>query len=141
MRRPGLRRHYQWPCPLALYGPRCRAVKTAMPATVASINGNKVTLTDGWIGSRVPANFIGGLFEWQGSAGKESRGILRIEGTNTVVISGPPVGLVAAQAVSVFIGCPHTLDGCGTLHNNAVNSVGHPWIPSNGNPFGKNNHT
>lgn len=141
MRRPGLRRHYQWSCPLALYGPRCGATKTAIPAVVDSIAGNQITLVSGWEGVYLPTNFTGGLIEWVTDTGTESRGVLRIEGTDTVVISGVPLGLEAGDVVDVFLGCPHTLTGCADLHNNVQNYGGQPWIPDGINPFGKNNHT
>ncbi len=141
MRRPGLRRHYQWSCPLALYGAQCGATKTAIPSTAGSIAGNKITLPGGWMGAFTAANFIGGLFDWQGDSGTEARGILRIEGTMVVVISGPPIGLAVDDPVNVYLGCPHTVEGCGTLHNNVQRYGGHPWIPTSGNPVGKNNHT
>jgi len=141
MRRPGLRRHYQWPCPHALYGPQCKATKTAIPAVVASIAGNKITLPDGFMGAYTAADFIGGLLDWQGDSGTEARGILRIEGTTVVVISGPPIGMAATDTVNVYLGCARTIASCANLHNNIVNYGGHPWIPLSGNPVGKNNHT
>lgn len=141
MRRPGLRRHYQWPCPLALYGSRCGATKVPINVPVVSTTGNKIVFASGFMGARVASNFIGGLVEWTGEDGKESRGILRVEGATTVVVSGVIRGLSPAEVVSVLIGCPRTLAGCETLHNNVVRYGGHPWIPSDGNPIGKNNHT
>jgi len=141
MKRVGLRRHYQWSCPFALYGPECGAAKVAIPATVEGIAGNKITLNTGWMGSRVAANFIGGLVEWAGASGLESRGVLRVEGSTVLVISGIASGLSVTDEIEVFIGCPHTLDGCENLHNNVQNYGGQPWIPTDGNPVGKNNHT
>lgn len=143
MKRPGLTRHYQWSCPLALYGTgvgQCNAPKVANPAVVSTIVGNKITLVDGWIGAFAGKDFIGGLFEWQGVSGTEARGILRVESTNTIVISGPPIGLAVTDSVDVFLGCPHTLAGCETLHDNVVRYGGEPWIPTAGNPVGRNTH-
>ena len=141
MRKPGLRRHYQWPCPLVLYGTQCGATKTAIPTTVTGITGNKITVTDGFLGAYTAADFIGGMVDWQGSSGTEARGILRVEGTNVIVLAGPPIGLATSDPMNVYLGCPHTLAGCQNLHGNAVNFGGHPWIPTAGNPVNKNTHT
>ena len=149
MRRPGLRRHYQWTCPLALYGHICKAPKVAIPVEVSSIAANKITLPEGWLVSEevgnefsyTPKDFIGGLFDWQGEFGTEARGILRVENDLTIVISGPPIGLAAGDQANVYLGCAHTVDSCQLLHDNILNFGGHPWIPSTGNPVGKNNHT
>lgn len=161
MKRPGLRRHYQWPCPLVLYGSRCQADKPAATtsATVAAVSGNRVTLNDPWqkqvevpppeplpdpytpvfedIGAR---NYTSGLIEWQGPDGSEQRMILRVTSAGEVVLSGPATGLSVADTVSVVLGCPHTLPGCETLHDNVVNYGGQPFIPTY-NPVYKNNHT
>lgn len=244
MRRPGLRRHYQWPCPLVLYGPRCNAVKTPIEGLVESVTGNRVTfppmknvtemiqaqvtvvvegeeqiipatetvVVEGeetevpvmveitspkpWAENRRSANFVGGEFSWSTPSGVETRGILRVEDTlidpaigltktevidgeevvtpvtvteivteivlvegvetevetevetqvmvttaPTVILAGPAVGLEPEAAATAYIGCPHTFAACGTLHDNAVNYGGHPWIPTTGNPVNKNTHT
>lgn len=143
MRRPGLRQHYQWTCSLPLYGARCAANQAAATTvgTVASISGNRVSLQAGWekVGRTGP-DYIGGMIRWTGTLGSEFRSILRVEG-NTLVLDGPPIDLAVAAPVDVMLGCPHTLDGCQTVHANAVNFGGHPFIPSGTNPIGKNNHT
>lgn len=157
MRRPGLRRHYQWSCPLALYGPQCKALKVAIPAVVQNLVGNKITLLEDWIpvpvlpedaeeGEVAPAppttnKFIGGMLDWQGEAGTEARGILRVEGASVIVISGPAIGLSIGDSVNVYLGCSHTVEDCENLHQNILNYGGHPWIPTTGNPVGKNNHS
>lgn len=142
MKRPGLRRHYQWPCPLALYGSRCQAdeVAATTTATVGSITGNAVTLNGGWLPSgTVEKNYVGGSIEWVGSGGTEKRMIMKVE-SNVVYMAGPPRGLEASDSVSMVLGCGrHEID-CAGLHNNAVNYGGHPFIPTF-NPVGKNNHT
>lgn len=151
MRTLGLRRNYQWPCPLALYGSRCGADKAAATttATVAAVSGNRVTLASGWqkqvddgssgtedVGA---GNYIGGLVEWAGADGPERRTVLSVSG-DQLVLSGPARGLENADQVSVVLGCPHTLAACETLHDNVQNFGGQPFIPTE-NPVGKNNHT
>ncbi len=143
MKRPGLRRHYQWPCPLVLYGTRCRADKAAASATatVSGATGNRITLVEPWgLSGIAPEKYIGGLAEWSGAAGTERRTILRVEGTATLVLSGPVLTLAANDPVTVILGCNHALDDCENLHNNVVNYGGQPFIPTV-NPVGKNNHT
>jgi len=141
MKRVGLRRHYQWACPLVLYGAKCRADKVVAtrPATVASITGNSITLTPGWEGGNEARDFLGGLFEWDSTLGREYRTIIGASG-DTLKLSATPFELVVAQAVDVILGCPHTLAGCRDIHDNVVNYGGQPYIPLK-NPVGKNNHT
>lgn len=156
MKRTGLRRHYQWACPLVLYGTRCQASKVAAQTTgtVLSVAGNTITLAGTWQ-KQVPvdpdadpivyedigaSNYTGGLVEWQGSMGVERHSILRVSGTHTLVLTGPVRDLAATDEVTIALGCPHTLTGCETIHENAVNYGGHPFIPTF-NPVYKNNHT
>jgi hypothetical protein len=107
MKRLGLRRNYQWSCPLALYGSRCRADKVAATTdtTVAVVGSNRIALTDGWmpqvddpnytadpdadpeaepepvpqVDRYSPSAFVGGLVKWNSPAGVEERGVLRYD--------------------------------------------------------------
>jgi len=141
MKRVGLRLHYQWSCPLALYSSRCGADKeAAKTTTTATASANQMTFAPGWNGAIDPINYIGGLVEWEGTEGREYRTIYRIVDSTTVVLNAVPHGFVNGSAIDVFLGCPHTISGCRTLHNNAPNYGGHHLIPLM-NPVGKNNHT
>jgi hypothetical protein len=158
MKRPGLRRNYQWPCPLALYGSRCQADKANATTEVIAVttSGNRVTVQDLLIpqvdadpdndpgGVQVdayaPGAYVGGLVEWIGDLGRERRSILRVENDLTLVLTGPTRDLNPTDVLFVSLGCPHTLEGCGKLHNNVVNYGGQPFIPTF-NPINKNNHT
>ena len=150
MRRPGLRRHYQYGCPLVLFGQElgmggCGASKAAatVAATVAAISGTVITLNAGWEGALTPAKFVRGQMEWT-PAGQstERRTILRVSG-NDITLSGIPVDLAVSDSVDVILGCNHKAfapDGdCEALHNTLVTYGGHPWIPTknviNTNPF------
>jgi hypothetical protein len=147
MRRPGLRRHYQYGCMHALYGPNCKANRSAAStaSTVSSVTGNVVTLPGGWNGARAVAKYAGGLLEWTTPEGNtEIRTIIRVVG-NALTINGLPIGLAAATAVLVSLGCNHQMDDCqslfvetGTGVSNILNYGGQPWIPTV-NPIGYNN--
>lgn len=165
MRRPGLRRHYQWPCPLALYGSRCNADRVAATYTggvVESLTGNTVTMqeTPEWrhhtiidpdptadppvVGGTeydfLLTDYLGGELTWTGTLGTERRTILNVA-DRTITLDGPVTDLNVGDVVSLVLGCPHTLEGCNRVHNNGPNYGGHPFIPSDGNPINKNNHT
>jgi hypothetical protein len=154
MLRPGLRRHYQYGCPHALYGPQCRADKAAatVAATVASLTATTVTLTAGWEGAFDPGKFVRGMLEWT-PAGQSTqrRTIIRRSG-DTLTLSGITKALDVADAVAVVLGCNHHAfadkDGdCEGLHvpvdgltpTNLPNFGGDPWIPLkniiNKNPY------
>lgn len=139
MKRPGLTRHWQYSCPLALYGTRCGADKEAAKRTrsVNTASGNRVTFLTGWNDpEKLPTDYIGGLVEWDTSIGREYRMILGVNG-NELRLTGPTAGLVNGSQVDVFLGCPRTLDDCTRIHENTVNYGGHPWIPK-GSPVNKN---
>jgi hypothetical protein len=146
LRRPGLRRHYQYGCPHQLYGPKCQANKAAatVSSTVDSIAGATVTLDAGWEGAFSPAKFLGGMLEWTTDEGSiDRRTILRVSG-DTLSLSGIPQGLAATDAVDVVLGCNHKAyaeDGgdCQPLHDNIVNYGGFRWIPTK-NPIGTFNN-
>lgn len=143
MSRPGLRRHYQWPCPLNLYGTRCRADRdvASSSATVAAISGNRVQLQAGWGIVDVPQKkYVGGYVEWSGSVGPEFASILRVDPSDWLVLSSRPRGLSVADTLTTVLGCNHTLSDCQSLHNNIINYGGQPFIPIF-NPVYKNNHT
>lgn len=146
LRRPGLRRNYQYGCPHVLYGPQCGASKPAatVTSTVASVAGSTVTLTSGWEGALPAAKFLRGVLEWVGAGGgTERRTIIRIAG-NILTLSGIPKDLVATDAVSVVLGCNHKAfasqgGDCEPLHGNINAYGGQPWIPVrnviNANPY------
>lgn len=146
LRRPGLRRHYQYGCPHQLYGPQCMADKASktLSATVASVDGATITLDAGWEGSFDAAKFLGGLVEWVNDAGlTDRRTILRITG-NTLSLSGIVTGVAASDTVDVILGCNHKAyaedDGdCQPLHDNILNFGGDRWIPIK-NPIGTYNN-
>lgn len=151
MRRPGLRRHYQYGCGHALYQgevgkPGCHASKAAatVTATVDSIDGTKVTLDAGWEGAFPAAKFLRGTLEWTpAGASTEKRMIIRVAG-NVLWLSGIPKGLAASDSVDVVLGCNHKAyaevgGDCQPLHNNILDYGGCLWIPIknviNANPY------
>lgn len=130
LRRPGLRRSYQFGCPHALYGPGCYAVKQPQTGEVTAINGLEVTLASGWNGPFEAAKFAQGLMEWDTPDGtKEIRRVLRIDG-NKVTISGVLRGLGVSDSVTMLLGCAQTTSDCLNLHNNIHNFGGCPTIPT-----------
>jgi hypothetical protein len=157
LRRPGLRRNYQFGCPLVLYAigsGQCNADKASktVSATVASILGATVTLNSGWNGAFTAAKFLNGLLEWTTESGNtERRTIIRVSG-NVLSLSGLPQGLAATDTVDVVVGCNHQAfaaqgGDCEGLHvpadgstaTNLPNYGGQPWIPLK-NPIGTYNN-
>lgn len=145
LRRPGLRRHYQYGCPHVLYGTHCGANKAAatVAGTVASVSGATVTLDAGWEGAFTAAKFVRGQLEWTPVGGSlQRRTIIRISG-DTLTLSGIPSDLEATDSVDVILGCNHQAfaptGDCEALHDNLVAYGGQPWIPVknvvNTNPY------
>lgn len=139
MKRPGLRRNWQYGCPHPLYLEGCFASKAAAKrtGTVAAIAGATVTLNNGWNGALDAAKFIGGFVEIS-AASAVARTILRVNG-NALVLAGPTTGLAVGSGVSIYPGCAHNMDDCKNVHNNLVNYGGQPWIPTS-NPIGSKNN-
>lgn len=138
MRRPGLRRRFQYGCPHALYGSQCKLAREdfTVTTTVDSLVTASLTLASGWNGSFDKANFVDGIVEWSPAGGQtQLRSILQVNaGTDTVVITGQMSGLTAGQTVKVSLGCNHQMSGCNTF-NNILNYGGQPDIPTK-NPVG-----
>jgi len=144
-RRPGLRRNYQYACPHVLYGTgvgKCNANKGAatIKRTVVDYDGNTLQLIYGWYQSELKHRFVNGVVEWINVSGqRESRTILRIQGEQHLVLSGPMKDVIPGTEVSVVLGCDHSEEFCETVHDNIVNFGGCPWIPTM-NPLGQVNN-
>jgi len=137
MRRPGLRRRYQYGCPHALYGPQCGVDRTAFTVTalVTSASGATIDLPNGWNGSFDSAKFVGGLAEWTVDDVTELRTILRVNAADRrITVSGRVSGLAFGQTVKLSLGCNHLMSGCNVFAN-IHNFGGQPWIPKK-NPVG-----
>ena len=130
LRRVGLRRNFQYMCPHVLFGPKCKAAKVPATAEVYGAAGRVIT-----VGSVIPnyAHYIGGMVEWTTPEGLyQSRTIVTlyvIDSTTVITVNGLTTGLPPASTLTMFKGCQHTLDACGTIHGNYNNFGGDPWIP------------
>lgn len=143
MLRTGLRRHYQYGCPHALYMGNatggCRADKAVATetVTVTGITGSLLSLPAGWNGARDKAKFLNGLVEWTNPTGSViRRSVLKVNAaTNVITMGGPIPDLATGASVSVILGCNHQMTDCADLHNNINDFGGQPWIPTK-NPYG-----
>jgi hypothetical protein len=148
IRRAGLRRNYQIPCPHLLFGPDCRASREAATETytVASVAGARVTFAPGWEDPEIADKFVGGVAEWTDGDGRfQKRTVVKRDG-NTLVLTGTATGLLAADSIDLVKGCSHVLvkeggtvvGDCKDVHANQQNYGGCLDIPSE-NPFGVKN--
>ncbi|MGO8241346.1 phage BR0599 family protein [Rhizobium ruizarguesonis] len=141
LRRPGLRRHYQFGCPHVLYGPQCSANKAAhsISTTVSALSGTSITLPGGWNGSFSAAKFVEGVVEWTNDAGGiERRKILKVTG-NVLLLGGLLRDLDVGATITAALGCNHQMSDCQNLFANIQNFGGCPWIPTE-NPIGPRNN-
>lgn len=150
MKRPGLRRPYQYGCPHVLYGPECRANKAAATTTVTPISftGGVMVMPNGWDTSARKLKYIGGMVQWTSTNGDTVlRTILQVDGDghNTLTLSGTIDTLAEGAPVNVILGCNHQAGvgpqpngDCYPLHNNIHNFGGQMWIPMK-NPIGLRN--
>lgn len=140
LKRPGLRRNYQYGCPHALYGDKCNASKPAgtVNTTVSGVTGAFITLPASWNVQPVD-KYLNGVIEWQDILGDTNlRSILKIISPTVLLMSGAAPSLEIGQAVSVSLGCARTMDDCLNLHNNIHNYGGQPFIPTK-NPLSNQN--
>lgn len=133
IRRSGLRRHYQLTCPHVLYDDTtCRADVASATRTgvvVLTVSYTSLVMPPGWNGTPPPEKYVGGVVEWDGSAGREVRTILRIEG-DQLHLGAPTKDLLSGvSTVDIKLGCNHQIEDCTDLHNNIVNFGGMPYIP------------
>lgn len=146
LRRPGLRRRYQYLCPHVLYGNQCKSNKGAvtfsvLPKTplVTYLGDSHIDLDPGFAPESLIPIFTGGVAEWNTAAGNiELRTILEIEdvgGLKRVHMTGPPTNILTTTTLRLSVGCNHQMDHCLAVHNNIHNFGGMPWIP-NANPIG-----
>ena len=145
MRRPGLRRHYQYGCPWALYSEECGASKAAASvlAAVQVVGKNLVEFNDGWQGAKTRNKFAGGYLQWTDvdDNSLQTRTILSVNngaggaGRDVLYLNGSTDGLEATNIMTLYQGCNHGQSDCRNLHNNIQNFGGQPWIPQE-NPIG-----
>ena len=150
IKRPGLRRPFQYGCPHVLYGPECRANKNAATTTVvpASFSGTIMVMPNSWATSDRKSKYLGGMVQYISTGGDTVlRTILRVGGTgdNSLTLGGAITGLAAGSPVNVILGCNHQAGvgpqpngDCYPLHNNIHNFGGQMWIPTK-NPIGLRN--
>jgi hypothetical protein len=141
LRRPGLRRHYQFGCPHVLYGPQCSANKAthSVSTTVSALSGTSITLPGGWNGSFDSSKFVEGVVEWINDAGgTERRKILKVTG-NVLLLGGLLRDLDVGATITAALGCNHQMSDCQNLFANIQNFGGCPWIPTE-NPIGPRNN-
>lgn len=137
LRRTGLRRVYQRPCPWVLYGARCRvnADAFALDFTALEVSPNSVTapaigaLPDGW--------FTGGILVWEIESGVFERRFVRSHVGNTIVLTAPLVGFPAGRIARLLPGCNRSAETCDGKFDNIPNFGGMLYLPGK-NPFGGN---
>ena len=136
VRRPGLRRNYQYGCPHVLYGPQCRADKAAATSTstVQAVSGSVVTLASGW-NAHPTEKYLRGMLEWPITGGTARRTILQVLSATELLIAGTLPELTAGDSVDVVLSCGRMGDDCKNLHGNLLNYGGMPWITEI-NPLG-----
>lgn len=142
LKRPGLRRHYQYGCPHVLYGPQCKASRSAATSdfTVVAVSRAVINLGASWADDATRITYHGGIAEWTTADGHTvRRTIINSANDGSITLGGRATGLTAGLTVSLSLGCNHQMDHCRTLHGNILNFGGQPWIPLK-NPVGLTNN-
>lgn len=136
LRRPGLRRNYQYSCPYVLYQGLCTASKAAATSSVVvdAIVSTNLIVPTGWNGANLISEYLGGTVEWTNADGNtEVRTILNATATQ-LSLSGLVRDLAVSDSVNVVLGCNRTEENCLNLHNVIAAFGGFTFIP-NDTPF------
>lgn len=129
LKRPGIKRNFQYACPLVLYGKYCRANKKPFPVEVVEvINGKSLLIKSDWNQGVDFAKFTNGTLVWQGDYGLETRTLGTVS-DKQLQIRGSLRYIKAGTKCNIYLGCNHLMSDCENLHNNVVNFGGQPWIP------------
>ena len=126
---PSLTRYYQHSCPLRLYGPGCGATMQSINLLPISVANNRINLSLNWQGAQDMLDYVGGVVTFtRPDAAPEFRTVARAE-AGYIVFLGSNLHLSDYSAVTLSLGCPHTLDGCRDMHDNSRRYGGFPWMP------------
>lgn len=131
-----LTRNYQTGCQLQLYGTKCGATVKAITLSPTDFTNGVLTLPVGWNGSYDTTAFVGGLLTFTMPSGVSEIRMAANTSKTSVTMIGSTENLSGYTAISLRLGCPHTLDGCSTLHNNSRRYGGFPYQPLE-NPVNK----
>lgn len=133
---PSLARMFQQSCPLRLYGPKCRAAQKTVSLTPATVVNGTISLPVNWNGAYLTPDFIGGLIAFTMPSGVTEYRMVSQTTATTIRFVGSTVNLEGYTAISVSLGCKHTLDDCRNLHENSRRYGGFPFMPLD-NPVNK----
>lgn len=134
IRRAGLRRCWQRPCPHVLYGPECGVSRETFQQAGTATVVSGLTLT-------VPAfaalgsQLAGGYLQLALPDGQFERRAISAHAGSSVTIAQQIVGLAAGASIIAYPGCDHTdtATGCQRF-SNTLRYGGMPFIPRK-NPF------
>lgn len=138
LKRLGLTRKFQRPCPHALYGEgpgKCNASKAAVSST-ANLSAVIGSVVQSFTFALQPDGYYaGGELEWDAGSGRiEYRGIRRHAG-NEIELTHAIPDLAALEDVVVSAGCTHEITVCDSVHANSDNYGGFRDVPQK-NPYG-----
>lgn len=131
LRRPGLRRTWGRQCPYLLGEDGCGVNLAAydVAGTAASVSGLKIECTAA--DAKPDGYFAGGQLVVTIS-GTTWRAMITRHAGKTLTLHLPLPGLAAGDALVLYPGCDHTLNGAGGCHAryaNALNYGGFPFTP------------
>ncbi len=122
--RPIPRYKYQGLCNHVLYDSGCKVVKSSFQfdSTVSAVSGNTITVTG--LSGEGADWALGGYVKFGG----DYRLVVSQSG-NDVTMLLPFSEDVDGEAVSVYAGCDHSFDTCGTKFSDKINYSGCPYVP------------
>jgi len=135
LKRNGLGRYYQVPCPYALFNvDDCKVDKSlyAHATTITAIDGLEINVAS--VGSHP---YPGGWVEWvdPSSSSNIERRLITARSSLILTLSRAFSSAVSVtDAVTLYPGCDHSIQTCDTVYGNKLNYGGFPHFPRK-NPF------
>lgn len=127
----GLRRRYQKNCPHVLYGTACtlNPALFKIAATLTASASGGITLTASAFNTG-DTRLTGGYLEWDTGNGYLERRSIDAHAGSTITLNYGHSDLVVGRAVTVYLGCDHTIGTCNLRFSNMLNYGGQPYIPA-----------
>lgn len=137
LRRVGLRRFYQRPCPHVLYGTACKVNRESyrVDGPLDSINGLDISVATAAL--RPIGFFSGGFVRYVTAQGHNEQRFIANHDEELLTLTSPPFGAIIGATMRLYPGCDHTAATCVGKFSNVLNYGGMPYFTKK-NPFGGN---
>ncbi len=124
--RNGLRRRFSKQCPYVLFDAKtCKVDKSAYEHVTTVVGATGITLYV--TSTNANHQYPGGYGEWVRPTHTERR-FIEAASNQTLTLFQPFTGISEGDTISLYPGCPHTIQACNVLYGNEINYGGFPYM-------------